>query len=222
MKTEKQKNQAIIEARKKSSSTIELRSFASNIELREAGEGQDSGRVIFGYAAIYSERSTGLPWFEEIIMPGAFDATDFSDCAALFNHDENIILGSVRGGSLEIKVDARGLAYEVTPPDNQYITDMVLGPMSRGDLSKSSFRFQMNEDDREAEEWIWDSVNDIAVRKIHKIARVLDVSPVLFPAYDASESAVRKAGEVAGTKDKAEQVQEEAGNQIGSFERFFL
>lgn len=185
----------------------ELRSVSSKIEIRAASEG-GSSPVIFGYAAKFNERSTGLGYFVEIIMPGAFDNTDFSSCAALFNHDENIILGSVRGNSLKLTIDDTGLRYEVTPPDNQMIKDMVIGPMQRGDLVGSSFHFQMDYEDPTAEEWVWDTVNDVAVRKINKISRVLDVCPVLYPAYDTSDSALRKAGEVAeNVKQKADEAE---------------
>lgn len=203
------------EMRKSQNNPFELRTLSAKIELRAAAEGENNSttaRVIYGYAATFDEPSTGL-WFTEIIERGAFDETDFSGCKAVFNHDENIILGSVSGGTLRLEVDERGLKYEIDLPDTQLVRDMVLAPMERGDLDKSSFRFVMDYSDDSADTWSWDYVNDVGIRKIHKIASVLDVSPVLFPAYNASDSAVRKAGECQELRERAEQAKADSDKQ---------
>lgn len=196
------------EIRKGAKNEIEARTFGAKIELREMGEDSTTSPVISGYAAVFDEPSTGL-WFTEVIMRGAFDNSDFSGCKAVFNHDENIILGSVSGGSLKLEIDERGLKYEITPPDTAYVRDMVIAPMRRGDLDKSSFRFVMDYNDEGADTWSWDAVNDVAVRKVNKIARVMDVSPVLFPAYDAADSTVRKAGECSELREQAEKAEQQ-------------
>lgn len=194
---------------------IEMRSANGVVELREADEGSTTAPVISGYAAVYDTASTGLGYFTELIMPGAFDETDFSGCIGLFNHDENIILGSVRAGTVKIEVDAKGLRYEITPPSNDYIRNVALEPMRRGDLNNSSFRFSLDWSGPESpDEWLWDYVNDVAVRKIHKIARVTDVSPVLFPAYDAADSSLRKAGEVKDLAIQARIAEERSKKRV--------
>lgn len=196
------------EIRKSAKNEIEARTFGAQIELRAIGDDSTTAPVISGYAAVFEQESTGL-WFTEVIMRGAFDESDFSGCKAVFNHDENIILGSVSGGTLKLEVDERGLKYEITPPDTAYVRDMVIAPMRRGDLDKSSFRFVMDYNQENADTWSWDAVNDVAVRKINKIARVMDVSPVLFPAYDAADSTVRKAGECSELREQAEKAEQQ-------------
>lgn len=199
---------------RKGSTEMELRSFTGKMELREATEGSTTPAVIFGYAAVFDAPSTGLGWFTETIERGAFDNTDFSNCIGLFNHDENLILGSVKRNSVRVGIDEVGLWYEIDVPANDYIRSIVLDPMRRGDIDSSSFRFQLDDSDPTAQEWFWNETDYTAIRKIHKIASVLDVSPVLFPAYDAASSSVRKAGEVKELRQQAEQAGSRAKNAL--------
>lgn len=199
---------------RKGSAEMELRSFASNVEIREMQDDSTTVAVITGYAAVFEEPSTGLGFFTEIIERGAFDESDFTNCIGLFNHDENIILGSVRSGTVKLEIDEKGLRYEIIAPDNDYIRNMVIAPMRRGDLVHSSFRFMLDHESGEADTWYWNDNDFTAIRKIHKIASVLDVSPVLFPAYDAASSSVRKAGEVKELRQQAEQAGSRAKNAL--------
>lgn len=186
---------------KKPSGSIETRSHNGEIILIDKSEKREGDELISttparitGHGAVWDTASTGL-YFEEIIMRGAMDKADFSNCICLFNHDENMILGSVRARSLELTIDEKGLFYSCTPHDTQIIRDQVLLPMRAGDLNCSSFRFRMPQNDS-ADEWFYDEERNVVVRKIHEISSVLDVSPVLYPAYDAAESAVRNAEKI--------------------------
>lgn len=125
--------------------------------------------------------------FREIIKPGAFDDVLEDDVRALFNHDPNFILGRRSAGTLALSVDGKGLRYDITAPDTQTIRDLVLAPLSRGDISQSSFAFRVA---RDGEDWYQDE-DGVVVREISKISRLLDVSPVTYPAYQEADSAVR-------------------------------
>lgn len=160
----------------------EKRHFAC--ELR--AEGGDSPEI-HGYGAIFGVRSENLGGFREVIAPGAFDGVLEDDVRALFNHDDNIILGRTASGSLSIAVDSRGLSYKVTPPDTPTVRDLVLEPMRRGDITQSSFGFNVA---RGGDDWEEDD-DGVVVRTITKIKRLWDVSPVVFPAYPDTQVATR-------------------------------
>jgi HK97 family phage prohead protease len=97
-------------------------------------------------------------------------------------------------GSLRIGVDDVGLFYEFETPDTQVGRDLATS-IKRGDVDQSSFQFQVNE---EGQTWEEIKVGDgptILKRTITKIARLLDVSPVTFPAYPDASVAIRSLQE---------------------------
>ena len=173
------------------SGVVELRTFSTNDELRAAGiGGEDDSPKIEGYAAVFNSPSDNLGYFVETIRAGAFDGADFSQCKAVWNHNDDIVLGATSSNTLTVEVNERGLFYSITPPDTQFVKDTVIAVMRRGDVDKSSFRFVVAED---GDEWRYDAATDTVYRSITKIASVLDVSPVTFPAYNVANSALRSA-----------------------------
>ena len=129
--------------------------------------------------------------FREKIAPGAFKkALKSSDARALFNHDPNIILGRQSAGTLKLKEDEKGLLSEVNPPDTQYIRDVVLAPMKRGDIKEMSFGFLVK-----TEEWKEEKEKEFVTRTIIEVDRLFDISPVTFPAYPDTSVALRSLKE---------------------------
>ena len=102
----------------------EERRFTSRkVEVRSESEDR---KQIVGYGAVFESKSEDLGGFVEIIERGAFDDVLNDDVRALFNHDNNIILGRSISGTLKLSVDDVGLRYEIDPPDTQMVRDMVL------------------------------------------------------------------------------------------------
>ncbi len=165
-------------------SDFERRSFATELRSEITPE---RGPQIFGHGAVFNTRSVNLGGFREIIMPGAFNDAINDDVRAVFNHDQNFILGRSSSKTLRLSLDDIGLAYEIDAPDTQMIRDLVLTPMARGDLRESSFMFTVAYD---GDEWTQDD-EGIIVRKVHRVSRLYDVGPVTFPAYEAADSAKR-------------------------------
>jgi HK97 family phage prohead protease len=129
--------------------------------------------------------------FQEKVAPGAFkNALKKSDTRALFNHDPNIILGRTSAKTLELKEDKQGLHMTVTPPDTNYVRDVVLTPIKRGDIKEQSFAFTVKKDS-----WEEDKEKQIVTRTIMEIEELYDVSPVTFPAYADTTVAVRSMEE---------------------------
>ena len=149
------------------------------VEQREDGK-----KLIRGHAAVFNSE-TDLGWFRERIAPGAFsESIGKDDVRALFNHDENFILGRNKAGTLTMREDERGLYVEIDPPDTQVGRDLVTS-IDRGDISQMSFGFQTIKDSWETEE---NAAKDL--RTLEKV-KLWDVSPVTFPAYQETDVAVR-------------------------------
>ena len=145
----------------------------------------DNGSHINGYAAVFDSPSYDIGWNEEI-DPHAFDGVLASnpDVCALFNHDDNLVLGRTTSGTLRLSADARGLAYSVDPPDTQFARDLMIS-IGRRDISGSSFGFITARD-----QWT-ENPDGSVTRRILEVAELFDVSPVTFPAYGATSSSVR-------------------------------
>jgi len=154
--------------------------YDSTLEVRE----EDGEMIIEGYAALYNSE-TDLGVFRESISPGAFDDVLNDDVRALINHDPSLILGRSSAGTLELSTDEHGLKYRVKLGEQQYAKDLYTS-IKRGDISQSSFAFTI-------EDQTWSE--DRSTRKVEKVAKLLDVSPVTYPAYKSATVAARKEEE---------------------------
>lgn len=137
-------------------------------EVRAEGDG---ALRISGYAALFDKR-TDLGWFKESIAVGAFDDVMGDDVRLLINHT-GVPLARTKNGTLKLTVDEKGLKYEADLADTQEGRDLYT-LVQRGDISQSSFAFTIREES-------WDVKTNH--RTILKFERLLDVSPVTYPAY---------------------------------------
>ena len=162
-----------------------------NVELRADG---DEKPKIVGHAAVF-DTPAEIWGFEEVIRKGAFtDAIKKDDVRALWNHDPNFVLGRTKSGTLKLEEDDIGLKIENDPPETQWAKDLMVS-MQRGDVDQMSFGFIVDE-----EKWSKrDGEPDL--REILK-ARLFDVSPVTFPAYEETDVSValRNAPEEVRTR----------------------
>lgn len=152
-------------------------------EFRVSPEGETP--KIAGYAAVFDSPSLDMGWTEEL-DPHAFDNVLGSnpDVRGLFNHDENYVLGRTVANTLRLSVDARGLSYEIDPPDTQLAKDLLVS-MRREDISGSSFGFICARDS-----WT-ENADGTVTRRILEIDQLLDVSVVTYPAYTAASADLR-------------------------------
>lgn len=164
---------------------VERRHFATDVFAIETRE--DGKRKLVGHAAVFNSPSEDLGGFREQIAPGAFaEAIAGDDVRALFNHDPNFILGRNRSNTLVLKEDSRGLAIEIVLPDTQTVRDLVVAPIERGDVSQMSFGFSVRPN---GQDWAKDDEGRV-IRTLKRL-RLFDVSPVVYPAYPATDIAVR-------------------------------
>ena len=171
----------------------ELR-LLTGLKVEKREDGADYMPIISGYAAVFDTETVigGKDWgFREKIAKGAFaDALKISDVRALFNHEEDHVLGRLKAGTLRLAEDDRGLKVEIDPPDTQDARDLIK-KMQRGDIDQMSFAFTM-----EGGVQTWDETGDMPLRTIEKIGELMDVSVVTFPAYPETEAAARSLAAV--------------------------
>ena len=174
-------NERIEELRKQYGDNVELRTS----EVRAAG---DDSLMIEGYAANF-EQVTDLGYFKEQIARGAFDDVLEDDVRLLLNH-EGAPMARTKNGTLELNVDESGLHYRAALADTQDGRDLYK-LIKRGDISQSSFAFTISEQD-------WSE--DRSTRTVVKMGKLLDVSPVTYPAYSTTTVAARN---MAAAKEEA-------------------
>lgn len=145
--------------------------------------GVNGQRKIIGYSAVFDLLSEPLWGFQEKIRKGAFTKTiGEADIRALFNHDENLVLGRNKAGTLKLWEDDAGLGDEILLPDTQYARDLTVS-IERGDITQQSFSFRVLREE-------WSHTPSQEIRTLIEV-ELRDVSPVTFPAYPQTVAQVR-------------------------------
>lgn len=142
-------------------------------------------KVIEGYFAVFNEIYRVWDDVTESIAPGAFtDALD-GDIRALYNHNTDQILGRTSAGTLTLKQDSHGLwgQIKINSKDTEAVN--VYERIARGDITGCSFGFDIESEERDIHE-------DGSVHyTITKVNPLFEVSPCVFPAYEATNISSR-------------------------------
>jgi len=148
-----------------------------DLEVRETGDGM----TFEGYAAVFNAESEDLGGFREFIAPGAFKRSlqSRNEVKLLWNHDAGEPLASVRGGTLKLIEDARGLKVEARLANTSRGRDVAELIRSKT-VDSMSFGFSVIKD-------TWN--NDGNVRTLNAV-RLFEISLVSFPAYQATAGTV--------------------------------
>lgn len=156
---------------------MELR-LLPRAEVRAVEAGHQ--KRLIGYAARYGVRSHLIGnKFREVIQRGAFDRVVEQDTVALVNHNANMPLGRTTAGTLRLKADALGLAYELDLGNQTYAKDLYES-VQRGDINGCSFAFQLNKGVDDS----WDFDDDsMPLRTIRNFRQLGDISFCTHPAY---------------------------------------
>ena len=149
----------------------------------------DVGHKLAGYAAVFGVEAIILGAWREEVAPGAYAKTIFEhDIRALWNHDPNIVLGRNRAGTLRLFEDGRGLNTEIDPPDNEWGRP-VFDAVARGDVTGMSISFLAVK-----QEWQRPPEGSRELpKRVVREAKLYDVSPVTFPAFESATIGVRSA-----------------------------
>lgn len=145
----------------------------------------DGSRLV-GHASVFGQLAPVAGGYEEIAET-AFDAAlddPQTDVRALLNHNPTMVLGRQSAGTLRLGTDKEGLRFELDLPDTSYARDLR-ELVARGDVTGASFGFVPGEDS------VSRAPDGKQVRTHTSVARLLDVSPVTWPAYEGATVALR-------------------------------
>lgn len=169
-------------------------------------------RTIEGYALKFESESKNLGGFVEVISRGSLDGVlDNSDVVCVFNHNgESIPLARSKNGkgSLTLEIDDTGLKYRFEAPDTANGNEL-LEAIKRGDIDSSSFAFTVKKSDTE----ISKRSDGLLLRRINRFNQIIDVSPVIRPAYEATTVSCRAIEEFKENEEKELRLLEEQGKQ---------
>ncbi len=177
---------------------------AFSFEMRAENNDQH-GDFITGRPIVY-DSMTDLGWFDEIIEKGALDGTDLKDVRFLVNHDTSMIplarsRNNTENSTMQMEIDDKGMSIRVDL-DTESNTEAknLYSAIKRGDISGMSFMFSIDDEE-------WENLqSDHPTRHIRKIGRVLEVSAVTFPAYEATEISARDKEALDSAKATLESV----------------
>ena len=158
----------------------EVRVNTTDIEIRAEGDGM----TFTGYASVFNSPSEDLGGFIEYVAPGAFKRSlqSRNEVKLLWNHDSGEPLASLRGGTMQLVEDERGLKVTATLPQTTRGRD-VAELLRTKVIDSMSFGFNVIKDT-----WSRDGQN----RTLESV-RLFEVSVVSFPAYGATTATVRSA-----------------------------
>ncbi|WP_420150191.1 HK97 family phage prohead protease [Spirosoma sp.] len=161
--------------------TVEERLYVSHVTVEQRSEGDGGGTFFIGQGIVFNQPSRPLfdqkrGVFREIIVAGAIDDnTDVSEVLAVFNHDENRLLGANYSGTLQFGITDTGVNVRISKPDNTVGNDCEEW-VKRGDIRGMSFKFYVAKDR-------WEVKDDVLYRYVEKISKLSDLSLVTRAAY---------------------------------------
>lgn len=147
---------------------------------------ENDGLFIEGYFSVFGQNYAVWPGATESIRKGAFtEALKTDDVRALYNHNTDLVLGRLSAGTLELKQDDRGLWGRIKVNRNDTDAMNAYERIARGDITGCSFGFDI-------EEQIETISDDGSIHfELTKISPLYEVSPCVFPAYEATHIEAR-------------------------------
>lgn len=166
-------------------------------------EGDKPSFFVEGYASTFQPyvlmTVDGVDYSERI-EPTAFDDADLSDVVFRVDHAGRVY-ARTSAGTVQLWTDEHGLAQRTDLSKTQAARE-VFADIEAGNYPKMSFAFTVAEDH-------FDSATH--TRVIDRIAKVYDVSPVVFPANPTTELSVSTRDYFNGVieMEQAERLEEE-------------
>lgn len=141
--------------------------------------------TIEGYFAVFDSVYDVWDGVTESIAPGAFTDSISGDVRALYNHNTDLILGRTSAGTLELRQDSHGLWGKVKINRNDSSAMDAYERIKRGDITGCSFGFDIEEEKQTVKE---DGSVHFTITKVNPL---FEVSPCVFPAYEATRISAR-------------------------------
>ena len=96
----------------------------------------DSGELyVEGYFAVFNDTYKVWEGATESIAPGAFAESVSGDVRALYNHNDDLILGRTAAGTLELREDSHGLWGRIKLNRNDTDAMNAYERIKRGDIT---------------------------------------------------------------------------------------
>lgn len=156
-------------------------------EIQDLETRNDSDNLtVEGRFVVYNSDYQVWEGATESIAPGAFRNSITQDVRALYNHNNDIVLGRVSAGTLSLEDRADGLWGRITINPNDSDAMNAYERIKRGDVTGCSFGFNIKSESEERR-------NDGTVHwTITEVDPLFEVSPCTFPAYEATHISARK------------------------------
>ncbi|WP_394891107.1 HK97 family phage prohead protease [Mesorhizobium sp. AaZ16] len=154
------------------------------LETRTKSIDPADGNLIAGYAAIFHSEAVIAGEFREKIAPGAFARSlRENDVVALIAHDSGRVLGRMSSGTLRLREDAKGLAFDLHADPSTPDGATALGLVRRRDLRGMSFGFRVRDE-------AWTETSGLPLRTLNDID-LAEITLTAFPAYENTTAALR-------------------------------
>lgn len=155
------------------------------LEIRSNGSLTARGKTLSGYAAVFNSEAV-LGDFVEVIRQGAFakSLATGANIRALYHHQGDALLGTSKSGTLQLREDGHGLAFELALPDTTHGRDLAV-LVERGDVAACSFGFRVAKGGDRWEQRGAQLVRELLHVDLHEITLTHD------PAYSDTTVAMR-------------------------------
>lgn len=170
------------EVNQMSRDAMQIRCINTELETRM---NEDNGMFIEGYFIVFNKETELWPGAYEKVASGALDNTLSNDIRALINHETRLVLGRNKAGTLELKVDSRGLWGRIQINENDSEAVNLYERVKRGDVDQCSFGFNIAAESTEY-------ADDGSVHWTIDEVELHEVSVVTFPAYEDTGVQARK------------------------------
>lgn len=165
---------------KRSERQIRVLSQSMKTRAEEAGD-----KYISGYFSVFNSNYELWKGASESVDSHAFDEALDDDIRCLINHNDRLVLGRTKAGTLALRVDDKGLWGEVKVNEKDQDAVNLYERVKRGDVDQCSFGFEILDELREENPTTGD------VHWTIKKVKLYEVSVVTFPAYSETEVSAR-------------------------------
>lgn len=164
------------------STTTDVRTLTTDLTTRSS---DDNGMTVEGYAMLYDQPSTPMP-FVEYIDRGALDNVDLSKVLLLYGHDLNSVLARSDAENLQLRADDKGLWFQATLPDTTLGRDTYTN-VANGNLKGCSVGFKIGDD-----KWLQGN-NGNVIHHIRSFDQLIEISITPIPAYTETSVDVQRS-----------------------------
>lgn len=175
--------------------------YIQNAQIRSDVE----NRQISGYGVVFDSDSAPLTVLDgrngkvrviERVTQESIKDADMSDVICSYNHNLEKILGRSSSNTASISIDENGILYTVRAGKQTYAEDLIES-LDRGDVTGSSFMFTY---DVQAGYEFEEREDGTIVATFNKITKIIEMGPVVNPAYPETTAQNRSTDLMEGVK----------------------